>query len=283
MKFGLATLLAFTAASMGALPAAADAIQSNVLHVELNQHVYSGGTLDLEYLLSLRLYQGREIEDVTLTASSQGGYAEAQLQLDGLAVGPSKSVGTWTSELDLGPGGQRKIVIDQARRIAIAIRGSAYIRGITVRLSPYVTPGPGTSVVRRSIERRVYDREVFSLRELLGLNSVFRGREVNQVILQTSPISARAYARVLVNGRAIGPTQLLDPRHPSVAIRLPAGRNRLDIDIHTLQVEIVGTVQVHVIGARLGFGIGRDRDREPRIPRLPRDGGIIWSDDFDVY
>jgi hypothetical protein len=111
--------------------------------------------------------------------------------------------------------------------------------------------------------QQVVGRVIIPVSQLLDL-SRDRGRAINYVTLSFAARAGRNTARLLVNGLAEGATQIIDPRNSEIVLPITRTRNRIGIDIHTLQIELAGQGLLMGVGAQLqreGMGGGAGAPR----------------------
>lgn len=215
---------------------------------------YSGFTrLNLTQLLSVAV-QGREIQELTVTMSAQGGWSHAILMENGQAVGQPVIVPNYTIDADF-------YVQNPSSRtlLELNLNGPVYISEITARVVDFGGghggggwPGGGHGgplEIREFVGQNFRGQDFLSLDSVLGL-SQYHGMTISKVIVRGSSRAGRGTAELMINGFGQRSTVTLGTGLREHTLRVP-GRSRVGIEINSLDLELNGSIFIESVTVEL--------------------------------
>ncbi len=214
---------------------------------------YSGFTrLNLSQLLSVAV-QGREITDLTVTMSAQGGRSHAILMENGQAVGQPVIVPNYTIDADF------RVQNPSSRTLLeLNLNGPVYISEITARVEDFGGghggggwPGGGGGPVelREFVGQNFRGQDFLNLDALLGL-SQYQGMSIAKVTVRGTSRAGRGTAELLINGFGQRSTVTLGTGLREHSLRLP-GLSRIGYEVNSLDLELNGNIFIESVTVEL--------------------------------
>jgi hypothetical protein len=166
---------------------------------------YSGFTrLNLSQLLSVAV-QGREVQDLTVTMSAQGGRSHAILMENGQAIGQPVIVPNYTIDADFTVQNPNSRTL-----LELNLNGPVYISEITARVLDVGGghggrrgwPGGGHGgplELSEFVGQNFRGQDFLNLDAVLGL-SQYQGMTISKVIIRGSSRAGRGTAELMING-----------------------------------------------------------------------------------
>lgn len=213
---------------------------------------YSGFTrLNLNHLLSAAV-QGREVQELTVTMSAQGGRSHAILMENGQAVGQPVIVPNYTIDADF------HVQSPSSRTLLeLNLNGPVYISEITARVVDVGgghggggggwTGGP--MELHEFVGQNFRGQDFLNLDSILGL-SQYHGMTISKVIVRGTSRAGRGTAELMINGFGQRSAVTLGTGLREYAIRVP-GRSRIGYEISSLDLELNGNIFIESVTVEL--------------------------------
>ena len=174
--------------------------RTEVIRQYINQTIQGEGGITLDRVLNLAQHQGKVIKSLSLRARSLGGFARAQLLINGLTRAEA-GLSTYTSDVRLDFHSRERLGVD-VQSLRAVIKGSAIIEEVILELENRGGnfPGPVDPRADRKIERvvntRLYDNQTTEVRQLIQLGMRQEEREVESVelLIRSSDFGSRIKA-----------------------------------------------------------------------------------------
>lgn len=219
---------------------------------------YSGFTrLNLSQLLSAAV-QGREVLDLTVTMSAQGGRSHAILMENGQAVGQPVIVPNYTIEAEFAVQNPNSRTL-----LELNLNGPVYISEITARVVDVGGghggghggggwPGGGHGgpfEIHEFVGQNFRGQDFLSLDSLMGL-SQYQGMTISRVIIRGSSRRGHGTAELMINGFGQRSAVTLGTSLREYALHVP-GRSRVGIEISSLDLELNGNIFIESVSVEL--------------------------------
>lgn len=216
---------------------------------------YSGFTrLNLSQLLSVAV-QGREVQDLTVTMSAQGGRSHAILMENGQAIGQPVIVPNYTIDADFTVQNPNSRTL-----LELNLNGPVYISEITARVLDVGGghgggggwPGGGHGgplELSEFVGQNFRGQDFLNLDAVLGL-SQYQGMTISKVIIRGSSRAGRGTAELMINGFGQRSMVTLGTGLREHSLRVP-GRSRIGIEINSLDLEMNGNIFIESVTVEL--------------------------------
>lgn len=181
---------------------------SDYVYQPMNQYLVGANSLRLRQILNLGpQMEGREVEYVVLRARTDAGQGEAQLEINGMRVGYSQRVDTWSRDYFFQVDAFRNRLGYDIQTLQLELQGRFTVEGVGVKLGRGHGGGGGGYV---GSETRVLQQR-FTGGSRVDLGYLFRGYEnyrVRAVTIRASTAAGYGQARVCgsYSGCSVGQT-----------------------------------------------------------------------------
>lgn len=163
--------------------------QAQTLQAQLRLH--TRGHAQIAVMQEVRMatgvsLQGKKLLKVIVKASSMQGHASAQLLIDGMRVGYSKTISRYEDRIvfDVPRYGQNIIGRD-IRSVQIALQGNIQTKMVALKVQgSYMGGGQVPRVISMSTYERVRGSQRLSLEQLVGYNRALQGQLIQEVTIQ---------------------------------------------------------------------------------------------------
>lgn len=225
-------------------------------------------------------------EQVVLIASSAGGRAQATLLINGRAIGQTQII----------PRQETRLVFDIPHRfeermpntLQIEIHGNVFTRALVLFTEDQWSHEPDFGVVRAYLNKHVRGYETIFVKQEIARDNPglpLNRLSLESVMLTASSHAGRARATLIINGQAVGRTQIIDQDLSRLIFPLP--RHLLGTMPNTVQIDIQGTVFVKTVALEtyddFGHGGGWDRPGHGDHWDRPGHGGYMQTQHIQIH
>lgn len=245
-------------------PAPVPAPNDEVRLIEVLNRSYQGvSTLPvLASFTNINQYRGWEVRSVELQANSNFGRGTAGLIINNAPARGQQIIPQTRRVLSFDLPQNANILGESLRQLQFDLRGQINVQRIAITLAPVSR----LEVIERRLSYNFRGDNMLLVGQDLNLFAGHRGKDLQYVEFTASSMAGRGQAILQVNGQNMGLPQIIGPFADTVRFDLSTrGSNVLGQDIRSIQIRIVGNVQV----SHLAAGV-LSQNRNPAPPPLPR-------------